>query len=84
MLPRHLREGGTGLGFDGVLGGGESWNMRRRGSETRPRIGGSAVRDSSGLSGQVDEISEMKLKDEVDGVQGFDRADKPQFWVRHP
>jgi hypothetical protein len=56
--------------------------MRRRGSETRPRIGGSAVRDSGGLSGQVDEISEMKLKDEVDGVQGLDRADKPAILGR--
>lgn len=50
--------------------------MRRRGSETRPRIG-STVRDPGGINGQVDEISEMKLKDEADGVQGFDRADKP-------
>ena len=67
--------GRSGSGFDGVLGSGEPWSMRRRGSETRPRIGGSAARDSGGLNGQVDEISEMKLKD--DGVQGFDRADKP-------
>jgi PERQ amino acid-rich with GYF domain-containing protein len=66
----------NGSGFDGVLGSGEPWNMRRRGSETRPRIG-SATRDSGGINGQVDEISEMKLENEADGVQGFDRADKP-------
>ena len=40
-------------------------------------MGGSAVRDSGGVGGQVDEISEMKLKDEANGVQGSDRADKP-------
>ena len=69
--------GRNGPGFDGVLGSGEPWNMRRRGSETRPRIGGSAVRDSGGISRQVDEISEMKLKDEADAVRGSDRGDKP-------
>ena len=69
--------GRNGSGFDGVLGSGEPWNMRRRGSETRPRIGGSTTRDTSGVNGQVDEISEMQLKDDADGVQGFDRADKP-------
>ena len=69
--------GRNGTGFDGVLGSGETWNMRRRGSETRARIGGSAVRDSSGASGQVDEISEMKLRDGADGVREFDRTDKP-------
>jgi len=73
----------NGSGFDGVLGSGEPWNMRRRGSETRPRIG-SAVRDSGGINGQVDEISEMKLKDEADGVQGFDRADKPLILDKAP
>lgn len=51
--------------------------MRRRCSETRSRIGGSAVRDSGGLNGQADEISEINLKDEADGIQGFDRTDKP-------
>ena len=66
--------GRNGPGFDGVLGSGESWNMRRRGSETRPRIGGSATRDPGG---QADEISEMRLKDGVNGVQESDRTDKP-------
>lgn len=50
--------------------------MRRRGSETRPRVGGSAARESGGASGQADEISE-KLRDGADGVQESDRADKP-------
>lgn len=68
--------GRNGPGFDGVLGSGESWTMRRRGSETRPRPGGSAARDSGGAGGQADEISEMKLRDEADGVQGPDRTDK--------
>jgi len=76
--------GRNGSGFDGILGSGEPWNMRRRGSETRPRIGGSATRDSGGTSGQVDEIPEMKLKDEVDGVQGSDRADKPVILDKAP
>lgn len=57
--------------------------MRRRGSETRPRIG-SATRDSGGIDGQVDEISEMKLEDETDGMQGFDRADKPIILDKAP
>lgn len=68
---------GRNSGFDGVLGSGEPWNMRRRGSETRPRIGGSAARDSAGVNGQVDEISEMKSKDGADGAQESDRADGP-------
>ena len=76
--------GRNGPGFDGVLGSGESWNMRRRGSETRPRIGGSAARDSGGFGGQADEMSEMKLKDEADGVQGPDRADKPAILDKVP
>jgi len=58
--------------------------MRRRGSETRPRIGGSAARDSGGTSGQADEIPEMKLKDEVNGVQGSDRVDKPAILDKAP
>lgn len=76
--------GRNGSGFDGILGSGESWNVRRRGSETRPRIGGSAARDSGGLGGQVDEISEMKLNDEADGVQGSDRPDKPAILDKAP
>ena len=68
--------GRNGPGFDGVLGSGEPWTMRRRGSETRPRPGGSGSRDSGGLNGQVDEISEMKLKDGADGVGGSDQVDK--------
>lgn len=51
--------------------------MRRRCSETRTRISGSVARDSGGLSGQADEAPEMKLKDEADGIQGFDLTDKP-------
>jgi len=76
--------GRNGSGFDGVLGSGESWNMRRRGSETRPRIGGSAVRDSGGFGVQADEISEMRLKGEADEVQGSDRADKPTILDKAP
>jgi len=75
--------GRNGPGFDGVLGSGESWNMRRRGSETRPRIGGSAARDS-GINGQVDEVSEMRLKDRAEGVQESDRADKPIILDKAP
>ena len=73
--------GRNGLGFDGVLGSGESWNMRRRGSETRPRVGGSAMRDPGG---QADEISEMRLKDGMNGVQGSDRTDKPAILDKVP
>jgi hypothetical protein len=55
--------------------------MRRRGSETRPRIGGPAARDSGGASGQVDEI---KLRDGADGMQESDRADKPIILDKAP
>lgn len=76
--------GRNGPGFDGVLGSGEAWNMRRRGSETRPRIGGSAARDSSGPGGQIDGTSEMRLRDEAEGIQGSDQADKPTILDKVP
>ena len=76
--------GRNGSGFDGVLNTGETWNMRRRGSETRPRIGGSAVRDSSVVCEQADEMSEAKLKDGAHGVQESDRADKPTILDKAP
>lgn len=76
--------GRNGTGFDGVLGSSETWNMRRRGSETRPRIGGSAARDSGGAVEQADEISEVKLRDGVDIVQESDRADKPTILDKAP
>lgn len=58
--------------------------MRRRGSETRPRIGGPAARDSCGASGQVDDILEGKLRGEADGMQESDRANKPTILDKAP
>ena len=58
--------------------------MRRRGSETRPRIGGLAARDSGGVSGQVDEMAEMRSRDGTDGVQESDRTDKPTILDKAP
>lgn len=76
--------GRNGPGFDGVLGSGETWNVRRRVSETKHRIGGSAARDSGGVSGQADELSEMKLGDGADEVQDSCRADKSPALGRAP
>lgn len=55
--------------------------MRRRGSETRSRIGGSATRDSGG---QVDDVLEMRSRDGADRVQESDRADKPTIFDKAP
>lgn len=57
--------------------------MRRRGSETRPRIGGLAARDSGG-SGQVGEMPGMRSRDGTDGVQEYDRTDKPTILDKAP
>ena len=58
--------------------------MRRRGSETRPRVGGPVARDSGGVGGLVDEISEIKLRDGADGVHESDRTDKPAIIDKAP
>lgn len=58
--------------------------MRRRGSETRPRIGGLATRDSGGVGWQVDGISEMKLIDGAEGMQESDRGDKRAILGKAP